>query len=40
MMRHVRRITVAKADGAEALFFQLYFSVIAFMLSAAFGGKR
>ncbi len=42
-MKHVKGITVAKAqakdDGAEAMFFQIYFSVIAMMFSAALGGK-
>lgn len=39
-MKHVQKISVAKADsGAESIFFQLYFTVIAFMLSAAMGEK-
>ena len=43
-MKHFKRITVRQAmgkdsDGAEMMFFQLYFTVLAFMLSAAFGYK-
>ena len=42
-MKHVRQISVARAeakdDGAEALFFQLYFYVIGLILSAAITGK-
>ena len=42
-MKHVQRISVAradtKADGAEAIFFQLYFYVIGMILTAAVGGK-
>lgn len=43
-MKHFKKITVRQAmskedDGAEMLFFQLYFTVLAFMLSAAFGAK-
>lgn len=43
-MKHFKKITVRQAtakddDGAEMMFFQLYFTVLAIMLSAAFGGK-
>lgn len=44
-MRHFKRITMREAQakddsGAETLFFQIYFTVLAFMLSAAMGEKK
>ena len=40
-MRHLKKVTVAKAsdDIGAAIFFQLYFTVLSIMLSAALGGK-
>ena len=41
-MKHTRRLTVAKAvtkDFDESLFFSLYFSVLTFMMTAAFSDK-
>lgn len=42
-MRHIRRITVSKAvtkdidEPEEIMFFQLFFTVVTMMFSAAFG---
>ncbi len=38
-MKHVKAISVPKASTEETVFFQLYFMVIAFMLSAAMSEK-
>lgn len=43
-MKHLKQITLRQAqakdmDGAEMMFFQLYFTVLAFMISAAIGDK-
>lgn len=38
-MKHVKPLSVPKASTEEAVFFQLYFMVIAFMLSAALSEK-
>ncbi|HNR30060.1 MAG TPA: hypothetical protein PKI11_04150 [Candidatus Hydrogenedentes bacterium] len=41
-MKHLKRITLQQAqakDGEEIIFFQLYFTVLAFMISAALGDK-
>ena len=41
-MRHMRKITVtkaeaAKADAMEDLFFQFFFTILSIMFAAAFG---
>ncbi len=43
-MRHLKQVTAAKAvpkadDFAETAFFQLYFTVLSIMLTAAFSDK-
>ncbi len=43
-MKHLKRVTLQQAqakdsDGAEVMFFQLYFTILAFMISAAMGDK-
>lgn len=40
-MRHIQAITVPKAsDAAGAIFFQIWLSVITWMLTGAFGSKK
>ncbi len=38
-MKHLKKVSVAKADLDEAMFFQMYFMVISFMFAAAFSEK-
>jgi len=38
-MKHIKTLSVPKASAEETIFFQLYFMVIAFMLSAAMSEK-